>query len=186
MIQLFKKFSRKTYRLLRHPKHRRKSRVHDWVAHKVFDRAMWKPSRNTLAGGLAVGLVVAMLPPLPIQMLVAAVIAIFLKVNVPAAAAGCWFSNPVTWVPLMASQYKIGSFLLPDSPGWWPWMNNLRAYSMGAIVMGAVIAFVGYFLAVFLWDMISWFVARRHAAKEVGERAALENTASVAPVSKKP
>lgn len=179
MFPLFKKFSRKTYRLLRHPKHRRKSRVHDWVAHKVFDRALWKPSRNTLAGGLAVGLIVSMLPPIPIQMLIAAVIAILVKVNIPAAAGGCWFSNPVTWGPLIWAQHKIGVAILPKWDALPDKVEAIRCYAMGAVVMAAVLALVGYFLTVWIWDVVSWVVERRRRAKELAESAALAQSSSV-------
>ncbi len=168
MRKFYKKFSLKTYRLLRHPKHRKKSRVHNWLATRVFDRAHWQLARKTLAGGIAVGLTVSMLPPIPVQMLVAAVIAVFVRVNIPAAAAACWFSNPLTWVPIITTQQRIGEALIP-SPAMAEGMDKafmlLRTYALGAIVMGAVLAITGYLLSLLVWDIVMLVFHRRKNAK---------------------
>jgi uncharacterized protein (DUF2062 family) len=144
---------------------------------KVFDRALWKPTRNTLAGGVALGLVVSMLPPVPVQMLIAVALAIFLRINIPAAAAGCWFSNPVTWGPLIWAQHKIGVAILPTWDALPDKVESLRCYTMGAIVMGLVLGIGGYFLTRFIWDIVMWAVERRRRAKAEAERAAMEKRA---------
>ncbi len=170
MKQAFRRFSLKTYRLLRHPKHRRKSRLRAWVGRRVFDKDLWRPARKPLAIGLAIGLVVSMLPPIPIQMLVATILAMLLRVNIPAAAAGVWFSNPVTWVPLLVAQTRIGRLFLPtlESPSHLKsTLESIVAYSMGAILLGAVVAGIGYFLVLWIWDVSVWLIARRKRAHDV-------------------
>lgn len=181
MKQAFRRFSLKTYRLLRHPKHRRKSRLRGWLGRRVFDKDLWRPRRKPLAIGLAVGLLVSMLPPIPIQMLIAAILAMLLRVNIPAAAAGVWFSNPVTWVPLLKIQTDIGRIFLPvlESPSHLKYvMEIIAAYSMGAILLGAVVAGIGYLAVLWIWDVSAWLIVRRKRAHDLaflaGAEAAVE------------
>lgn len=179
MKNIFRKFSLKTYRLLRHPKHRRKSRLRDWLAHRVFDKALWRPAREPLAVGLAVGLMVSMLPPIPIQMLIAAILAMLLRVNIPAAAAGVWFSNPATWLPLWTLQFQVGKAILPsfEAPSQMKRIvEGVAEYTIGAIVVGVVVAGLGYLIALGIWDWSAWLVAKR---KRAHDRAVPEEPASV-------
>jgi uncharacterized protein (DUF2062 family) len=71
---------------------------------------LWHISHHSLAGGVAVGLFVAFIP-LPIQMLLAAVLALIFRVNLPVAILMTWVSNPVTFVPICWAAYKVGQWV---------------------------------------------------------------------------
>ena len=168
MRRRYRRFARKTYRFLRCPRRRRDSRLHDWLAARVLNRHLWKPERHPVAISVAIGLAVAMLPPIPVQMLVAAVVAVLLRGNIPIAAAACWVSNPLTWYPILVLQRSIGDWLL--RPGSFdelhPNIHTLRCTALGAVVLAIVLAPLGYFLVYVLWDMFGW-IGRRLAPQPV-------------------
>ena len=112
MRKTIKKSSRKIYRWIRHPRHRKRSKFRNWLAERVFDRRMWThPSAHTFAGGLAVGLSIGMVI-VPMQMFIAAFVCCWFRFHVPVAVAAVWISNPLTWAPCAWIQDKIGEWFL--------------------------------------------------------------------------
>ena len=158
MRRRYKRFARKTYRFLRNRKRRRENRFFDWLGDRVLHRGLWKPRRHAVAVGLALGVAVAMLPPIPIQMLLAAVLAVFLGGNIPAAAAACWVSNPLTWYHIHYYQRQLGDWILRPSEfdSLHPNIHFARCIALGAVVFALVLAPLAYFLTFALWDAVSW------------------------------
>ncbi len=66
---------------------------------------------HKIALGTAIGLFAALIPFIP-QMLVGFLIACALKANRVAAVIPAWVSNPITALPLLFTQYTVGSFVL--------------------------------------------------------------------------
>ena len=62
------------YRRFRHPRILKNNRFMRWFARHFLDKTVWKPTRHTFAGGLAVGLFVMMLV-IPGQMPLAVLLA---------------------------------------------------------------------------------------------------------------
>ncbi|MEJ2479840.1 MAG: DUF2062 domain-containing protein [Acidihalobacter sp.] len=79
-------------------------------------------NRHSVAGGFAVGLFMAFLP-MPFQMVLAAVVAIAVRVNLPIAVALVWLSNPLTMPPIFFFAYKLGSWVLGIPPHHMPAFN---------------------------------------------------------------
>lgn len=100
---------RRAYRALRHPQLRRRPWWNSF-SRKLFERRLWKPCRDTVAGGLSIGLFFAMMP-IPFQTVVAAIFAARAKMNIPFAVAACWVTNPLTMVPVWLFQERFGSWL---------------------------------------------------------------------------
>lgn len=119
MIELaqgyFRKVVFRTYRWFKHPRVLKKSKVKRWFATHFLSKEVWKPTQHTLAGGLAIGMLI-MMQLLPGQMLVAAVLAAIFRLNIPIAIIACWISNPFTFVPFGWVQKKVGDFTLPYLP----------------------------------------------------------------------
>ena len=101
---------RKSFRLLRH-KRLRDRPWWRWLTKPIFDRRLWKPCRDTVAAGLAIGLFFSMILVLPLQMIFAAIMAMRFRVNVPFAIAACWVSNVFTNVPIGLAQVWLGDWL---------------------------------------------------------------------------
>ena len=65
----------------------------------LFHPALWHLNRRSAAGGVAVGLFCGLIPG-PLQMLGAAIVCVFLRVNLPLALVTTLYTNPLTIVPL--------------------------------------------------------------------------------------
>lgn len=74
---------------------------------------LWHLNRRSVAGAFAVGLFVAFLP-IPMQMLAAAAIAIWIRVNLPVSVLMVWVSNPLTIPPIAYTAYTIGRWILDE------------------------------------------------------------------------
>jgi uncharacterized protein (DUF2062 family) len=86
--------------------------VHKLLGENVFHPAIWQFSRQSVAGGIALGLFVAITPTVPFQMLLATILAHALRVNLPMALLMCWTTNPFTLPLLFWVEYKIGEWIL--------------------------------------------------------------------------
>lgn len=68
-------------------------------------------NRRSVAGAFSVGLFMAFMP-VPFQMVLAAIGAIVVRVNLPISATLVWITNPLTMPPIFYFAYKVGSWLL--------------------------------------------------------------------------
>jgi len=82
-------------------------------------------------------------------------------VNIPAAIACTWFSNPLTTPIFLLAQYKLSSVLIGRTPTDEPAVDVLALLSraplpllVGAFVSGAILSLAAYLLALKGWD---WF-----------------------------
>jgi len=78
---------------------------------RLHGELLWHLNRRSFAGGIALGLFCAFIP-LPAQMILAAVLAILFQVNFPMALIATWFSNPLTYGPLLYICYQLGAFVM--------------------------------------------------------------------------
>lgn len=175
------------YRRFRHPRMLKSNRFMRWFARHFLDKTVWKPTRHTFAGGLAVGLFVMMLV-IPGQMPLAVLIAAILRVNIPIAIVACWITNPVTMAPVAWWEIEFGNWFirlvgLGNPPpldwnelkgmmelvsGWstlWDFFANLKPWVaslyLGGSILGALLAPVGYALSYLLWDVMLTLTHRR-------------------------
>jgi uncharacterized protein (DUF2062 family) len=110
MKKRYLRLVRSAFRTLRHPRLRHRP----WwqaISRPLLDRALWSPCRDTVATGLAIGLFFSMVPMIP-QSIVAAIVAMRVKVNVPFAMAACFISNPFTNVPFWIAQIRLGQWMI--------------------------------------------------------------------------
>ncbi|MGM0553311.1 MAG: DUF2062 domain-containing protein [Pseudomonadota bacterium] len=144
---------------------------------------LWHLNRRSVAGAFAVGLFVAFLP-LPMQMLIAAAIAILIRVNLPISVILVWISNPVTIPPILYTAYRLGRKLL-DEPArqfrvelTWEWFSTelltvWKPLLTGSLILGTGAALAGYLLVRFLWWLNVVQRARtRQYLRRMRERAA--------------
>ncbi len=167
----WRKFVRNTYRSLRRPRYRPRRRgVRYWLAHRVFPRELWKPSQRTFALGLALGLAVAMLPPIPVQMLLATFLAMLCRGNIPVAAAAVWVSNPATWYSIITFQRDLGRRLLPQlevyDQGLKISLESVRSIAMGVVVTAVLVGLVSFALSYLTWGWIASVRETRREARD--------------------
>ena len=68
-------------------------------------------NRRSVSGAFSLGLFVAFIP-VPFQMVLSALGAIFFRVNLPIAVGLVWVTNPLTMPPLFYFAYKVGTWIL--------------------------------------------------------------------------
>lgn len=81
------------------------------VAHWLTNPKIWHFNRRAIATGIAIGLFFGSLPIVG-QMLLAAVVAIAMQVNMPIAVVATWISNPLTMPFFYTANYYFGAWLL--------------------------------------------------------------------------
>jgi hypothetical protein len=141
-----------------------------WLHRRLGDRLLhselWHPTRKRFAGGMAVGAFFALIPA-PGQTLAAGLLAYFTRVNLPAAVAATWISNPLTTPFCLYAQYRIGCLILGHGPSEVPTHDILELLKkaplpllVGVLPSAIVLSAIVYPLSLVLWD---FFTARMHA-----------------------
>ncbi len=139
-------------------------REHKYLRHfgdRLHDPNLWHLNRQSVAGGVAVGIFTAFIPA-PFQMVIAAAGAILFRVNLPLAVLMVWISNPLTLPPLVYFTYKLGSWLLnsPHVAISFEWKMQWLASEMhliwkplllGGLLTGSVLALLSSLLIRFTW-----------------------------------
>lgn len=74
--------------------------------------AIWRWNRRSVARGAALGMFITIAVPLPIQIVLAALLAVFVRANVPVAVVCAFISNPLTTPAFLAAGYGLGKLLL--------------------------------------------------------------------------
>jgi len=169
-------FTRRHYRWLRHiprRKHLKGGWLHRVLGEKLFASDLWKPSRQTMAGGLALGLFIGFSPTMGAQIILAGIAAFFLKVNIPMALAGSLVTNPFTAAIVYPLEYQFGVWLVGvpeprELEGYTGMLRNFARYAkplwIGSLVTGSVAAALAYGLVTLLWKEALHLRQARHPA----------------------
>lgn len=139
-------------------------------------------NRRSVAGGVAVGLFVAFIP-LPVQMIIAALLAIALRVNLIISVGLVWISNPLTMPPMFYFTYLVGTWLIgkpiihtafEPSLGWfWQRLSVIwQPLALGSLVVGTMVALAGYGAVHLGWRLVILRHLRRRRARRGDGRAA--------------
>jgi uncharacterized protein (DUF2062 family) len=131
---------------------------------------LWARDKRAIAGGLALGCFVALTPTFPFQMILAALGAVRLKVNLVVALAACWITNPFTAVPIYVLAWRLGRAVLHDVD----WLQNLLGlYSFegssrlgdllkqsvylwtGSLILASVVAACAYAITIASWGLFA-------------------------------
>lgn len=148
----------------------------------LHDPNLWHLNRHSVARAMAAGLFAAFIPA-PMQMLIAACLAIPIRANLPISVGLVWLTNPFTMPPIFYCTYKMGSWMLgippmelPDELTW-EWISGelsivWKPFLLGSLVTGTALAALAYSTTMLYWR---WWVAhswrkraerRRQAAKQ--------------------
>lgn len=145
---------------------------------RLLDPRLWALHRRAITGGFGVGLAICFIP-LPVHMLVAGLVAIVWRLNVPAVYGTIFLVNPVTMVPLYYFAYRVGAVLLQVAPERfsfqlsWDWLQNglgpmWRPFLLGCLVCALIAGLVGWLSLELLWR---WRVSSRYRARRVATAA---------------
>ena len=158
--KLFKRFLPDTHTIRNH----KRLQIFGKILH---DPNLWHLNRRSASGGAAVGLFMGFMP-MPFQMIPAAALAIYYRVNLPVAVVLVWITNPLTMPPLFYFCYKVGTWIIGRKENAfsfepsWTWLTNellviWQPFLLGCLVVGSLSALVGFFSVRSLWR---WHVIR--------------------------
>ncbi len=71
---------------------------------------------HEIAIGCAVGIFAACTPFIGLQMALAGVLALLLRGSIPAALAGTFVGNPLSWPAIWSASYVVGAWVLGQDP----------------------------------------------------------------------
>lgn len=149
-------------------------------SHLLHHPNLWHLHRRSVAGGVAIGLFCGLIPG-PLQMLGAALFAVWLRVNLPVALFSTLYTNPFTILPLYALAYELGSWVSGSSTrailrlpelhidSWvgalWAWFEALGTpILIGLPLLAALLAMSGYALVRLAWRVrvvLRWRARKR-------------------------
>lgn len=166
------------------PQSIRESRLLRPFAQYLHHHSLWQFNRRSVAAGVAIGLFFGILVPFA-QIFLAAIAAIFLRVNLPVAAFCTLITNPLTFPPIYYFAYRVGNLLtgsddnVPEAVidadleqaaavqqgdvlGWFPsmldWIQNIGwPLIIGLGTLATAAAIIGYFTVNAIWT----FTTRR-------------------------
>jgi len=145
-----------------------------WLGHWLDQPACWAIQRRKVAQGVALGLFTGLLPGPP-KRLLTLLLALLLRVNLPAALLVTLYSNPLTILPLYFLAYSYGQLLLGSlatgtigqPPVWleqslWQWVVDAGAWSLqlgwplavGLLALGLTLALSGYMAVMLGWRCV--------------------------------
>jgi uncharacterized protein (DUF2062 family) len=152
----------------------------------LFNPLLWRINRHSIARGVAIGLFLAFVP-LPIQMLLAALLAILFSANLPIAVALTWITNPFTFLPINYFIYKVGQRLLGNSSAYqaipdfefskqswqdiiqpfFQWVQSAgKPFLTGLPVVAISASILGYVLTHLIWRaLIYWHLKKKVSMK---------------------
>lgn len=152
-----------------------------WLGPTLHDPRLWRPSRHSVALGVALGIFFGLLVPLA-QIPLSVGMAVLLRANVPTAIASTLVSNPVTFGPIYYMAYQIGNTLLgedgahapqnapkpPDEStaatpeGTWERITSVgKPLLLGLAIMASAMGLLAYLVVTWLWQLKTWLSGRR-------------------------
>ncbi|MBT8140746.1 MAG: DUF2062 domain-containing protein [Gammaproteobacteria bacterium] len=120
----------------------------------IDNRQLWTTKRRNVVLGLGIGIFCGF-QPIPAHTMLAVLLAIWWKANLPMSIVATLFNNPITMFPMYFLGYKVGCVILgvpdlevPPDASKMDWIKNLIANSwqpiyLGCFVTGLVLALIG-------------------------------------------
>jgi uncharacterized protein (DUF2062 family) len=149
----------------------------------VLDRGCWIFNRTSVVHAFSLGLAIAFVPPtpVPLHLVLCAVLGVLFRLNLPVLFATVFISNPFTWFLQVVGSIWVGAKIMgldlmplvhvPTHRHLWAQLHQLWApLLLGALVLGAVAAALGYVLAQCAWRARVLYHLRKRRARSSARR----------------
>jgi hypothetical protein len=152
-------------------------------APRLADPDLWHLNRKSTARAVAIGLFCGLVPG-PLQMISAAICAVYFQANFPLAVITTLYTNPFTIVPLYLLAYQIGSFfvggavagapfVVPAGSGPLEFLSALvdwtvgmgKPLALGLVLLATGLAFLGWAAVRIGWRIYMVVAWRRRNGK---------------------
>lgn len=131
------------------------------IAHLLQDENLFHLNRHSVSLAFAIGLAVAM-TPIYGHMLLAAILAIWLRANLALSVVLVWVSNPLTFPLVLFAEYWLGAQILGveekinlGSINYHEWKTLLfevwKPILVGSALLSLIAAIVGYYGIQLFW-----------------------------------
>ena len=169
-------------RWLPHPYKITESRLLRWLGPTINDPNLFHINRTSVSLSFFIGFFCAFLP-VPGQTVIAALLALWWRTNLPLAVALIWISNPVTIPPMFYLSYKLGTLILgePETAAFaielsWDWMMAQGAaiwapLLTGSLIFGLTSGISAYLIIRQLWR---WKVIKNWEERKLARQKSLE------------
>ncbi len=148
-------------KMLPHPDKIRHHKNLQFLGERIHEPNLWHLSRRSTALAFAIGLFVAWIP-VPGQMAIAAVVAFYLRANLPVSVVLVWITNPLTMPAMFYAAYRLGLVFTGDHDKAAASEFNLQAlmdglggvwqpFLLGCLILGVLSAGLGYVLINTIW-----------------------------------
>lgn len=163
--------------------------LHRIVGERLFCASLWRPTRNQVVGGLALGIFVGLTPTMGFQMILSGVSAFLLRLNIPASMAACWITNPVSAPFIYLLQYKLGVYLTgiqcdPQELYCSTVLQSVLRFAkplwVGSLASACLLTPLAYLGALFGWEKIARLL-QQHRREEAVDGAAVSGTPAGGP-----
>lgn len=155
------------------------------LAKHLGEPSLWVLTRASVANAFSIGLFVAFIP-MPLQMLVAAALAILFRANLPISVGLVWITNPLTMPAIFYACYKLGSLfigspsaeVISESTLEWIMLNLNQVWPpflLGCFLAGSFFAVAGNIGIRLLWRLqvsLSW--NKRNRLRRLNEKQSEE------------
>lgn len=151
------------------------------LGERMYDPGLWHLNRRSVSGAVAVGLFMCWIP-VPFQMVIAGILAIIFRVNMPISVALVWTTNPVTIPPLFFAAYKLGAKVIGTTPIPFHMEFNIESIShklaviWPSLVVGSFLFAVTTSLLGFLSVRLIWRLAMVRKWQARNEQRRLKRT----------
>ena len=144
----------------------------------LLEPRLWALHRRGITAAFGAGIAICFIP-LPVHSVVAILIAIAWRLNVPAIYGTTLLVNPLTMVPIYYLAYRVGAALLrvtPESFSFhlsWDWLQNglgpmWQPFLVGCLACALVLGVLGWACLELVWR---WRVTSRYRARHVAVTA---------------
>jgi uncharacterized protein (DUF2062 family) len=143
-----------------------------YLGRYIQDPRFFHLNRHSVAVAAAIGAFLAFIPIIG-QMLIAAILAMWMRVNVIVAVATVWISNPITMPAMLYFSYRLGVWLMGKSApnaDFQPtlhWVWERLEFIWAPFLLGSFVSGVAAALAVYLTVHGLW---RIHVLRALSQR----------------
>ncbi|MBU0653959.1 MAG: DUF2062 domain-containing protein [Gammaproteobacteria bacterium] len=138
---------------------------------------LWHLNRRNVAAAFAIGLF-CMWIPIPFQSIIAAMLAVFFRANLPLSVTLVFVTNPITMPPMLYFAYELGAAIVGHPPAGFnfelslEWLQHgflliWKPFLLGISLMAVLSSLLGYYGIHWLW--------RLHILQHLKERRARKN-----------
>lgn len=175
------------------------NRYLSWLGSYIHDPNLWHLTRKSVSKAFFVGLFCAFIP-LPSQMVIAAVVALFIRSNLPISVSLVWITNPITIPPMFYFSYWIGTLMVGADVQQVEFVMSIEWLTtelshiwlpllVGSLACGIVSGTLGYFLmqGFWVWQVNkSWQKRKSRKLKKKTDKAVLQDNELSETDTKKP